>query len=225
MTRLHQEANKEDTEIWVEPGLDLVPGDWIALAPTALKFDASESQVVAAYDAETGKITLEDRIKYNHFGAPESTEGKYNGVDIRGEVLILSRNVRIVGQDIWSWGCQIVTSDIMEFDLATGDIKNRAGQFLVDNIEVYNCSQIDTERAAIRFENAITHPQRVTNSTFHNGLGWGARIINSAHIHMQDNIFFSFRPLGVVIDSTLNMTFDSNFIGGTVERTTFESLD
>lgn len=43
MTRLRQEANKNDQEIWVEPGLDLVAGDWIALAPTALKFDAGES--------------------------------------------------------------------------------------------------------------------------------------------------------------------------------------
>lgn len=225
MTRLSQEANKNDKTIWVEPDLDLVPGDWIALAPTALKFDASESHVVKTYDSKTGQIEIEKYIKYNHYGAPESTASKYNGVDIRGEVLILSRNIRIVGEDIWSWGCQIVTSDTVEFDLSTGELKTRTGQMLVDSIEVYNCSQIDTERTAIRFENAVTKHQRVTNSSFHNGLSWGARILNSANIQMSDNIFFSFRPFGVAIDSAKNITFDNNFVGGTVERTTFESLD
>jgi hypothetical protein len=65
----------------------------------------------------------------------------------------------------------------------------------------------------------------VTNSSFHNGLGWGGRILNSANIEMSNNIFFNFRPFGVAIDSTMNLTFDSNFVGGTTERTTFESLD
>jgi hypothetical protein len=97
MTRLTQEANMNDKDIYVETGLDLVAGDKIALIPTGLKFDASENQVIASYDSETGKITLEEYIHYNHYGAPESTAAKYNGVDIRGEVLILSRNIKIVG--------------------------------------------------------------------------------------------------------------------------------
>lgn len=109
--------------------------------------------------------------------------------------------------------------------MATMEMKTRTGQMLVDNIEVYNCSQIDTERAAIRFEQALTLHQRVTNSSFHDGLGWGGRVIDSKNIQMDDNIFFSFRPVGVGIDSTQNMTFNNNFVGGTVERTTFESLD
>ena len=95
LARLHQEANKGDKTIFVDVGLDLVEGDEIALAPTALKFDASESHKVISYDAETGAIEIEKSIKYNHYGAPESTGDKYNGVDIRGEVIILTRNIKI----------------------------------------------------------------------------------------------------------------------------------
>ena len=95
LARLHQEANKGDKTIFVDVGLDLVEGDEIVLAPTALKFDASESHKVISYDAETGAIEIEKSIKYNHYGAPESTGDKYNGVDIRGEVLILTRNIKI----------------------------------------------------------------------------------------------------------------------------------
>jgi hypothetical protein len=38
MTRLHQETNKGDTEIFVEKGLDLVPGDRIALGATSFYY-------------------------------------------------------------------------------------------------------------------------------------------------------------------------------------------
>lgn len=154
-----------------------------------------------------------------------SSADKYNGVDIRGEVLLLSRNVRVVGEDIWSWGGQIVTTDLMEFDTNTMELVPRYGQLLMDNVEVYNCSQIDTMRAAVRFEQAVTLPQRVTNSAIHNGLGWGVSVSKAKNIEMSNNVIFSFRPVGVGIDSVQNMTFDSNFVGGSVERTTFESLD
>lgn len=47
---------------------------------------------------------MESSLQYYHWGAAESTSAKYNGVDIRGEVMLLSRNIRIVGEDIESWG-------------------------------------------------------------------------------------------------------------------------
>ena len=52
---------------------------------------------MSAYDFETGIVTLETEVKYYHWGAEESTASTYNGVDIRGEVLILSRNIKISG--------------------------------------------------------------------------------------------------------------------------------
>jgi hypothetical protein len=57
---------------------------------------------------------------------------------MRGEVLLLTRSIVIAGQDIESWGGQIVTSDVMEF--VNGEIKNRAGQLFMDHVEIYNCS-------------------------------------------------------------------------------------
>lgn len=33
---------------------------------------------------------------------------------MRGEVVLLTRNVKIVGNDTEAWGCQVVTSDFTE---------------------------------------------------------------------------------------------------------------
>jgi len=93
MTRLHAEANKGDTQITVEPGLDLVAGDRIALAATSYHHHAGDYSTLTGYDNVTGLCTLNTALEWNHWGAPESTASKYNGVDIRGEVLLLSRNI------------------------------------------------------------------------------------------------------------------------------------
>jgi Right handed beta helix region len=54
---------------------------------------------------------------------------------MRGEVMLMSRNIRIVGNDTDKWGCQVVTSDFVEAD---GVI--RIGRTFMDHVEVYNCS-------------------------------------------------------------------------------------
>jgi hypothetical protein len=62
MSRLTAEAWKKDKEIYVEPGLDWVAGDRIAIAPTSFEFKAAEDAFIAEYDSETGKIVLEDKL-------------------------------------------------------------------------------------------------------------------------------------------------------------------
>jgi parallel beta-helix repeat protein len=83
----------------------------------------------------------------------------------------------------------------------------------MENVEVYNCSQIDTQKAAIRFEAATAKYSEVTNCTFHNGYGWGVYIKASKNILFRDNIVFNFRPVGIHISGTKNVTVDHNVIG------------
>lgn len=99
----------------MDPGLDWVAGDRIALGPTSFVHDRSEDNFVESYDINTGKTLLRTALKYHHWGAEISTADNYNGVDMRGEVILLSRSIVIAGEDIESWGGQIVTSDTVEF--------------------------------------------------------------------------------------------------------------
>jgi len=128
MSRLHRNANKGETEILVAPGLDWKEGNRIALLATSLKHDGAEENHIVSYNNETGAAVVRDPIVYHHFGKAESTAEYYAGVvDIRGEVLLLSRNVRIVGDDKQSWGGALSVRDSVEIDMATGDIIERKG--------------------------------------------------------------------------------------------------
>lgn len=62
----------------------------------------------------------------------------------------------------------------------------------MDHVEVYNCSQYDTFKAALRFEQSGTLKSIVSNSVFHHGLGKGLQILNAKNVDLIDNIFFDF---------------------------------
>jgi len=65
---------------------------------------ASDDVFVTGYDNETGITTLDRELDYYHWGDAVSHKEKYNGADMRGEVLLLTRNILIKGEDIESWG-------------------------------------------------------------------------------------------------------------------------
>jgi hypothetical protein len=98
---------------------------------------------VLTYDSVSGLLTVEvlsdsqraaptdKNFRAYHFGAPDPIYPEkipYNGLDIRGELLQLSRNILIKGDTTWDWGCQIVTSDF-EVDGVT-----YAGSLMLDNV-------------------------------------------------------------------------------------------
>ena len=117
VTRLFAPANKGSTSITVDVGLDWVTDDRIALAATSYAAETNDDVLVDTYNAATGVATLKSPLNFYHWGASESTASKYSGVDIRGEVMLLSRNIKIQGEDVESWGCQVVTADTIEADL------------------------------------------------------------------------------------------------------------
>ena len=87
---------------------------------------------IADYNAASGMLTLDSPFEFYHFGADVSTEDIYSGVDVRGEVRLLTRNIRIVGSaNKDNWGGNILTMDRMEFD---GSARYATTQF--DNVEV-----------------------------------------------------------------------------------------
>lgn len=100
-----------------------------------MRYNDSDTAKITDYNSRNGIITLNRPLSAYHYGASESTANQYSGVDIRNEVYLLSRNVKISGEDVEAWGCQVVTSDYIEI---SGKI--RAGRTYMNNVEIYNCS-------------------------------------------------------------------------------------
>lgn len=104
MSRLRNVASKGDTMVTVYPGLDWKEGDMVALMPTAIQHNHMDIMNVTSYDASTGELTFTEELEFYHWGKSSSTESTHSGIDMRGEVVLLSRNVRVVGNDTDTWG-------------------------------------------------------------------------------------------------------------------------
>jgi hypothetical protein len=132
---------------------------------------------------------------------------------MRGEVVLLTRNIRIVGNDSENWGCQFLTGDFVEAD---GTL--RFGTTIIDNVEVYNCSQYDTFKAAIRFDGANGAWSKVSNTAIHHGSGFGITIAGSANVIIENSTVFDFVKYGVNIMTSKNITIDGNWVIGVYSR-------
>lgn len=160
-------------------------------------------------------LTLDSALDFYHYGASASNAADYDGLDMRGEVRLLTRNVRIVGNDNNdNWGGNILTMDRMEFD---GSM--RIATTKLDSVEVDKCSQQNTYHAAIRFENnGESKESYVKNSVVHGSEAWSLFISGSSNILIEDSDFIGSKAVGVNLNSVSNVTVDNIFVGDVGKR-------
>ena len=96
MTRLLKTAYPKNSTIYLEPGLSWVAGDRIGIAPNNMWNNASDYAIIIDYNNNTGETKLKNSLSFYHWGDLSSTAPTY-GVDMRAEVLLLSRNIKIQG--------------------------------------------------------------------------------------------------------------------------------
>jgi len=95
-----------------------------------------------------------------------------------------------------------------------------------ENVQVYNCSQKNTENAAVRFENARgREDNRIQDSVIHNGLGWGLHVKDSKRIQVSGNTIAGFRALGAKASSVDDFTFNDNMVFDVIRREDFGTED
>lgn len=95
MTRLTAPAKKGDDRIFVD--LDEV-SEWqvedkIALAPTGYTWTEGESFTIKSINTDEGYIELYEKVEFYHHGATEGGADEDAGIDVRGEVIHLTRPI------------------------------------------------------------------------------------------------------------------------------------
>lgn len=68
----------------------------------------------------------------------------------------------------------------------------------------------------------MTLSSEVKGCAFHNGLGWGANILSSDNIVLDNNIWFMFKPIGVGMDYVNDITFTNNVVAVIDERADYD---
>jgi hypothetical protein len=105
MSRLLETVNLGDSTAKVDPDLDWERGDRLYFAPTALQYQHSDYLTIDTYDKDSGDLQFYSTFKHYHWGEEfEPADNDFGGVDMRGEVILLNRNIQIEGEDVDGWG-------------------------------------------------------------------------------------------------------------------------
>ena len=169
---------------------------------------------ILTVDSGLGKVKCEAKLEGFHYGASESTETDW-GVDMRSEIFVLDRKIKVQASTddprspglSEAWGARILIADFFEPSLV-----QRQGMLEMDNVQVYNCSQYMTYKAAITWFQATSLRSKVTNSVISSGRAPGIIIENSAGITLTDNVIADFVQQGVWIKTSSDVTFDRNWV-------------
>lgn len=202
---------------YVEAGLDWMAGEEIYFAPTNHQYEHSEYRTIVAYESSTGKLVVDTPFEHYHFGEAATHKDAYAGLDQRGEVRLLNRNIRIVGdqETEGEWGCNILTTDRTDFDGT-----QRKGYAKFDSVEVARCSQKDTYKAAIRFENTGSNSEQsfIKNSVVHDSEAWSLYISNSRDIQVESSDFIGSKQVGVNLRSITDCRINDIFVADVRSR-------
>ena len=220
MTRLKSSVYNGSNQAYVDTGLDWVAGDKVYFAPTNMNSYHHEYKEISAYDTVNGILTLTESLDFYHYGDDASIADTFNGLDMRGEVILLTRNIKVVADETNDWGCTIVTADRVEADRSV-----RTGTMILDHVEVYKGGQEDTYKSAIRYEGAA----RATESLVDGSVAWGGNakpliIKTSKNITVKNSSFLGGFQVGIYIQTVDNVHLDNIFLGDIRRRFTNPNL-
>jgi hypothetical protein len=83
---------------------------------------------------------------------------------------------------------------------------------------MFNCSQRDNQRAALRFEGTFNKLHSVSNSVAHEGLGWGLGVFSSANVNIINSSFINFKQVAVKVEASSSVNFNGIFAGDVMRR-------
>lgn len=198
---------------------DWAVGDEIGIAPNGRDYTHRDFGVIKAISGKT--IELESALVYEHYGAASVDATISGGIDIRAEVLHLTRNIKVAGTNEDGWGAHVVSAHNKDSGFISGQLITieRKGYMILDHVEFVNCSQYDTDKAAVRFADysmltSTDIKSTVTNSAIHNGLGIGIMVTSADDVTVENNVVFFQHVGGIWMKKSHNAKFLGNVVAG-----------
>ncbi|KAL3886657.1 hypothetical protein ACJMK2_026637 [Sinanodonta woodiana] len=192
-TKLNMTANVGATQIKVQDAVDWKVGDSIVIAPTS--YNAWETEIFNITAISSTTITLSGALAYKHLGFSETLpSGKI--IEMRAEVGLLTRNVKVIGKryvsmDAESFGARIIVSTRSENGLAF------TGHARLSNVEFVNSGQegyyeFYDARFSITYSDtgsvSIIKPSYVKQCAFHDGFSPAIGLFGAHGMVIENNV-------------------------------------
>ena len=197
VARLGANGNIGDNKILISG--DISPfkiGDEVAIAPSGSNANEYETKTITDINYDTMILTLDSGLQYFHYGSDSVYMGSdgMTMVDMRAEVVPMSRNVRIEALND-GLGAVILTTQEYNSDTTI------TGRIDIENALISNCGQTGTDRAAITFELAASDQGSVlSGNVIYNSLSYGIRFTKTTSVNAMNNVIFKAQHIGILFE-------------------------
>jgi hypothetical protein len=160
------------------------------------------------------KLKLDKPVTYYHSGAPLMINDYL--VDMRTEVALISRNVKITTEQN-GWTGAVVVNDYLD-ELVDTDPVFRTGKVDLSHVYFDECGQFDTNLACLRFESVGSKASSVQHCAFKSPQTWAVFLKDAANLTFSHNLIYNGRWRGIVATKITDVVFHNNMIISIYQR-------
>lgn len=224
-TRLRESALKGTSTIKLTSDTDWAVGDDIVIASSSMDPNEVEyAKIKTKTDARAFELTT--ALLYDHYGSANSISTQYGTLDMRTEVGVLTRNIKIIGANDSDWGCRVLTARYQVYDNDLGSLVWIEGRSIMQGVEISGCGQRDTLHGSLDFQYLQGNDENIIdNVVIRNGVGIGVNMINTKNIRFVNSIITNVRKYGVHAQLVNNLTFEDNLIVKIVARPAYSNSE
>mmetsp|Transcript_29621 Transcript_29621/g.95059 ORF Transcript_29621/g.95059 Transcript_29621/m.95059 type:complete len:1807 (+) Transcript_29621:66-5486(+) len=220
-------AAKGATTVTIDRAIDWLVGDKIVIAPTEFSYREAEVRTITAVSGQV--LTLDSALTYKHYGAAATQTISGQTLEVRAEVALLTRNLRIEGTErVTQYGCRVLATSFVDSSTT------HTGKLQMRDVEIFKCGQSGTKRHALELVRAApgnpADPTHV-NATYLHGLSvWnsfndGLHVDSTHSLTIQDTVVYSTIGSNFFITAAANTTLRGNYGIQSIRRSLLHDME
>ncbi|XP_044933989.1 fibrocystin-L [Mustela putorius furo] len=195
-TKLSETAEAGSKVLSLKDAVDWQEGEEIVITTTSYDFHQTETRSIIKILHDQKILILNDTLSYTHLAERYHVPGTDQSYTLAADVGILSRNIKILGEDYPGWfkesfGARVLVSSF------TQNMMTFKGNARISNVEFYHGGQegfrdSTDPRYAITFLNLGQIQERgssyIRGCAFHNGFSPAIGVFGTDGLDIEDNI-------------------------------------
>ncbi|MEE6507574.1 hypothetical protein FKM82_026763 [Ascaphus truei] len=194
-TKLAKTALTGSGYITVVDAVDWQVGEDIVITTTSYDAWQTETRKIINISSDGRNLTLNSSLAFNHIAETHTVPNTTINYTLAADVGLLSRNIKIIGQDYPGWDKESFGARVLISSFTTNNIEY-LGSARIDNVEFYHSGQegyrdATDPRYSIAFLNlgeVAENTSYVKGCSFHNGFAPAIGVFGTNGLDIDDNV-------------------------------------
>ncbi|KAL7883851.1 hypothetical protein SRHO_G00015090 [Serrasalmus rhombeus] len=194
-TKLASTAQAGSNSISLQEPVDWQAGDEIVLSTTSYDPAQTDTRTITAVTNNSLTLTLDQPLNYTHIGESYTVAGTSQSYRLAGDVGLLSRNIKIIGQDYPNLFTESFGARVLVGTFSRGGIDYR-GKAQIRDVEFYHTGQegwtdYTDPRYSVAFLNlgvVVQNESYIKGCAFHHGFAPAIGIFGTDGLSVDDNV-------------------------------------